>query len=70
MGYLIGGIVCVVYAIIVYLIAIKKPPSIINMIKKKLGGKISDNGAVIVAYVFASLALAGGIALFVLYGIK
>jgi hypothetical protein len=70
MGYLIGGIACVVYAIIVYLIAIKKPPSIIRLIKKKLGGKISDNGAVIVAYVFASIALAGGIVLFVLYGIK
>ena len=70
MGYLIGGIVCVVYAIIVYLIAIKKPPSVIRLIKKKLGGKLSDNGAVIVSYVFASIALAGGIVLFVLYGIK
>jgi hypothetical protein len=70
MGYMIGGIACVVYAAIVYAIAIKRPPSIMRMMKKKLGGKISDNGAAIAAYVFASLALAGGIALFVLYGVR
>jgi hypothetical protein len=70
MGYIIGGIACVVYAVIVYVIAIKKPPSIMRIIKKKLGGRISDNGSAIVAYVFASLALAGGIALFVLYGVR
>jgi len=70
MGYLIGAIACVIYAAIVYVIAVKRPPSIMRMMKKKLGGKISDDGAAIAAYVFASLALAGGIALFVLYGVK
>ena len=70
MGYLIGGIACMVYAAIVYVIAIKRPPSMMRMMKKKLGGKISDNGAAITAYVFASLALAGGIALFILYGVR
>lgn len=70
MGYIIGGIACVIYAAIVYIIAVKRPPSIMKMMKKKLGGKISDNGAAIVAYIFASIALAGGIALFVLYAVK
>jgi hypothetical protein len=70
MGYLIGGIACVVYAAIVYAIAIKRPPSTMRMMKKKMGGKISDDGAAIVAYVFASLALAGGTALFILYGVR
>ena len=70
MGYIIGGIACMVYAAIVYVIAIKRPPSIMRLMKKKLGGKISDNGSAIVAYVFASLALAGGIVLFVLYGVR
>ncbi len=69
MGYLIGAIACVIYAAIVYVIAVKRPPSIMRMMKKKLGGKISDDGAAIAAYVFASLALAGGIALFVLYAV-
>jgi hypothetical protein len=70
MGYLIGGIACLIYAAIVYIIAIKKPPPIMRIIKKKLGGRISDNGAAIAAHVFASLVLAGGIALFILYGVR
>ena len=35
MGYVIGGIACVLYAAFVYYVAIKRPPSIIRMIKKK-----------------------------------
>ena len=37
MGYLIGAIACVIYAAIVYVIAVKRPPSIMRMMKKKLG---------------------------------
>lgn len=70
MGFLIGGIVCVLYAAVVYFIAIKRPPGIMRIIKKKLGGKISDDGAAIVSYIFASIVLVGGIVLFILYGIK
>jgi hypothetical protein len=69
MGFIIGGIVCVLYAAVVYFIAVKRPPAIMRIMKKKLGGKISDNGAAIVAYIFASIALAGGIVLFVLPGV-
>ena len=67
MGYVIGGIACVLYAAFVYYVAIKRPPAIINLIKKKLLSKnMSDNTAAIICYVFASIALAGGIVLFVL----
>jgi len=54
----------------VYYVAIKRPPSIIRLIKKKLNKNMSDDAAVIVAYVFASIALAGGITLFVLAAVK
>ena len=70
MGYIIGGIACMIYAAFVYYVAIKRPPSIIRMIKKKLNKNMSDDAAVIVAYVFASIALIGGIVLFVLAGVK
>ena len=66
MGYVIGGIACILYAAFVYYVAIKRPPAIIRLIKKKLNENMSDNAAVIVSYVFASIALAGGIVLFVL----
>ena len=63
MGYIIGGIACLLYAAFVYYIAIKKPSAIIRLVKKKLNKNMSDNAAAIVCYVFASIALAGGIVL-------
>jgi len=65
MGYVIGGIACVLYAAFVYYIAIKRPPAIIRLVKKKLNKNMSDKAVVIVCYVFASIALAGGIVLFI-----
>lgn len=70
MGYIIGAIACLLYAAFVYYIAIKRPPTIIRLVKKKLNKNMSDNAAAIVCYVFASIALAGGIVLFVLAAIK
>ena len=70
MGYIVGAIACLLYAVFVYYVAIKKPPSIIRLIKKKLNKNMSDDAAVIVAYVFASIALAGGIVLIVLAAVK
>lgn len=70
MGYTIGAVACILYAAFVYYVAIKRPPLIIRMIKKKLNKNMSDDAAVIVSYVFASIALAGGIVLFVLAAVK
>jgi len=63
---IIGGIACLLYAILVYYIAIKKPPKMIKLVRKKLGKKSTDKAAVILCYIFATLALAGAIVLFVL----
>jgi len=62
---IIGAIACLVYAIFVYYIAIAKPPKMIRLVRKKLGGKASEKAAVIVCYVFGTLALAGAVVLFV-----
>ena len=48
MGYVIGGIACVLYAAIVYYIAIKRPPAMVRLIKKKLSKNMSDDAVVIV----------------------
>ncbi|MEA2016733.1 MAG: hypothetical protein U9O59_08580 [Actinomycetota bacterium] len=66
MGYTIGGIACLVYAAFVYYVAIGKPPSIIKIIKWKLSKNMSDKAAVILCYIFATVALAGGIVLIIL----
>lgn len=65
MGYVIGGILCVLYAVFVYYVAIMRPPSIIKIVKLKLGRRMSDKTASIVCYVFASIVLAVGILLFI-----
>jgi len=70
MGYIIGAIACMLYAAFVYYVAIKRPPSIIRLIKKKLNKNMSDDATVIVSYVFASIALVGGIVLIVLAAVK
>lgn len=62
---MIWGILCLVYAILVYFVAIKKPPKLLNLVKKKLGNKTTDRTAVIVCYVVATMVLAGAIVLFV-----
>ncbi len=65
MGYIIGAVACILYAAFVYYVAVKRPPAIIRLVKKKLNKNMSDNAAAIVCYVFASIALAGGIVLFI-----
>jgi hypothetical protein len=66
MGYTIGGIACLVYAAFVYYVAIAKPPAMIKIIKWKLSKNMSDRAAVILCYVLATIALAGGIVLIIL----
>ena len=60
MGYVIGGIACILYAAFVYYIAIKRPPAIIRLVKKKLNKNMSDNAAAIVCYVLPASCLICG----------
>lgn len=61
----IGGIACLVYAILVYYVAIKRPPAMIRLVQKKLGKKATEKAAVIACYILASLALTGAVVLFI-----
>ena len=69
-GYLLGGIACVIYAILVgYFGGIKKSPGLIKIVKMKLGKKMKDETAAKVCLVMALVVLAVGIFLFIYGGI-
>ncbi|QUI22375.1 hypothetical protein HZI73_08700 [Vallitalea pronyensis] len=64
--YIFGGVLCVLYAMFVYYIGFKKPPTLIKIVKMKIKKTMSDQSAVIVCYVFGTIVLIVGIVLFVL----
>ncbi len=69
-GYLLGGIACVIYAILVgYFGGIKKSPGLLKIVKMKLGKKMKDETAAKVCIVMAIVVLAVGIFLFIYGGI-
>ena len=70
-GYLLGGIACLLYAGLVgYFGGIKKAPGLLKLVKMKLSKKMSDDTAAKVCLVMAIIMLCLGIFLFVFGGIK
>jgi len=70
-GYLLGGIACFIYAVLVgYFAGIKKAPMLIKMTKKKLNKNMSDETAAKIALGMSIVMLAIGIFLLVYGGIK
>ena len=65
-GYLLGGIACLLYAALVgYFGGIKKSPGLLKLVKMKLNKNMSDNAAVIISFIAAGVVLAVGIFLFI-----
>ena len=65
-GYLLGGIACLLYAVLVgYFGGIKKSPGLLKLVKMKLNKKMSDETAAKITLIAAGVALAVGIFLFV-----
>ncbi|MBT3272122.1 MAG: hypothetical protein HN368_03130 [Spirochaetales bacterium] len=70
-GYLLGGIACVLYAVLVgYFGGIKKAPGLLKIVKMKLNKNMSDETAAKVCMVASVVVLAGGIFLFVFGAVK
>lgn len=70
-GYLLGGIACVLYAGLVgYFGGVKKTPGLLKIVKLKLNKNMSDETAVKVCVGAAIVVLAGGIFLFVFGAIQ
>ena len=65
-GYLLGGIACLLYAVLVgYFGGIKKSPGLLKLVKMKLNKNMSDSAAAKTSLVAAIVVLAGGIFLFI-----
>ena len=70
-GYLLGGIACLLYAVLVgYFGGIKKSPRLLKLVKMKLNKKMSDATAAKIAMIAAVVALAVGIFLFIFGAIQ
>ncbi|MFC1899691.1 hypothetical protein ACFLXP_05125 [Chloroflexota bacterium] len=65
-GYLLGGIACLLYSVLVgYFGGIKKSPGLLKLVKMKLNKNMSDATAVKISLIAAIIMLAVGIFLFV-----
>ncbi len=70
-GYLLGGIACLLYTIFVeYFGGIKKSPGLLKLVKVKLNKNMSDTAAVKISLVAAGVVLAAGIFLFIFGAIQ
>ena len=64
-GYLLGGLACLLYAVLVgYFGGIKKSAGLLKLVKMKLNKKMSDAAAAKIALIAAGVVLAAGIFLF------
>jgi len=70
-GYLLGGIACLLYAVLVgYFGGVKKAPGLLKLVKMKLNKNMSDAAAAKISLVAAGVALAAGIFLFIFGAIQ
>lgn len=70
-GFLLGGIACLLYSVLVgYFGGIKKSPGLLKMVKMKLGKNMSDEKAVKICLVMSIIVGLLGIFLLVFGAIK
>jgi len=70
-GYLLGGVACLLYAVLVgYFGGIKKSPGLLKLVKVKLNKNMSDDAAAKISFIAAGVVLAIGIFLFIFGAIQ
>lgn len=69
-GWVIGGLACIIYMLVLGGLALKKSPTLIKLVKMKLGKKISDKTAFTFSLVMAGIVGAAGIVFFILGGVR
>lgn len=65
-GWMIGGLVCMIYMVSVGGLALKKSPGLIKIVKAKMGKNMSDKAAILTSYIAAGVVGIGGIVLFII----
>ncbi len=70
-GYLLGGIACLLYAALVgYFGGIKKSPGLLKLVKMKLNKNMSDDATAKISLIAALVVFAGGVFLFIFDAIQ
>ncbi len=70
-GYLLGGVACLLYAVLVgYFGGIKKSPGLLRLVKMKINKNMSDDAAAIISLVAAGVMLAVGLFLLIFGAIQ
>ena len=70
-GYLLGGIACLLYTVFVgYFGGIKKSPGLLKLVKMKLNKNMSDDAAAKTSLIAAIIMFAVGIFLFIFGAIQ
>ncbi len=67
-GWALGGLLCIIYTVVVGGLAIKKSPGLLKLVKMKLGKNMSDEKARTITMVFAGLIGAFGVFCFIMAG--
>ena len=62
----IGGLLCILYTLIVGGLALKRSPGLMKIVKMKLGKNMADETARTVVLVFAAVIGVAGIVFFIL----
>ncbi len=70
-GYLLGGIACLLYtALVGYFGGIKKSPGLLKLVKMKLNKNMSDDAAAKISLIAAVIMFVGGVFLFIFGAIQ
>ena len=66
-GWALGGLLCIIYMLVVGGLALKKSPGLIKIVKMKMGKKTTDKTAITLSLVMAGIIGAAGI-IFIVIG--
>lgn len=69
-GWVLGGLLCVIYMLVVGGLALKKSPGLIKLVKMKMGKNTTDKTAITLSLVMAGIIGALGIVFFILGAVK
>ncbi len=69
-GWVLGGLLCIIYMLVVGGLALKKSPGLIKLVKMKMGKNTTDKAAITLSLVMAGIIGAAGIVFFILGAVK
>jgi hypothetical protein len=69
-GWVLGGLLCIIYTLVVGGLALKKSPGLIKLVKMKMGKNTTDKAAITLSLVMAGIIGAAGIVFFILGAVK